>query len=137
VTQAAVDQILGEVLPDELLARFILQRNRIRHDLSVKADAFVPHPYRELSVTRHVGLPNEAIWRIGRAVAESANKTLHGRADVKARVFADYKLAVDAAPTPANANHANVTGWPLNKAEQKSTAQKIAATVGTALLPPA
>jgi hypothetical protein len=128
---------LGEVLSDELLARFILQRNRIRYDRTVKPDAFVPHPYRELSVTRHINLDDPTIWRIGYAVAESAKKTLHGRADVRARVFAANTLQVTAAPTPSNANHANVTDWPINKAEQKSIAQKIAATVETALFPPA
>lgn len=43
-----------EVGPDEALARFVLHGSHIRRsNQTVKPDAFIPHPYRDLSVTRH------------------------------------------------------------------------------------
>ena len=35
-------------------------------------------------------------------------------------------LSVEAAPLPANPNHANVTGWPREKHEQKHRAMELA-----------
>lgn len=123
------------VTDDEHLARFITQRNRLRQDRSVKPDTFIPHPYPDLSVTRHLKLSQREIWAIGHDVAREAGKTLHGRADVQAFVFRRQKLDVVAAPVPGNRNHANVVGWPVGKPAQKSLAQEISAAAGKALSP--
>ncbi|OLE55633.1 MAG: hypothetical protein AUI36_16825 [Cyanobacteria bacterium 13_1_40CM_2_61_4] len=51
---------------DEWLARFILFKNWIRSsDQTVKPDAFIPHPYPDLSVTRHKDLSIQNLWQIG------------------------------------------------------------------------
>lgn len=119
-----------EIAPDERLARFILQRSHFRADGTVKADAFIPHPHEELSVTRHSSLKEEEIWMHGRAVAAACGKILYGRADVSAADCLSQKLAVRADPTVSNPNHANITGWPKEKHAQKLIALELAAAAG-------
>ena len=114
----------------ELLARFILQSSHIRQDHTVKPDAFIPHPYPDLSVTRHLELSEAQIWAIAVEVARSIPKTLYGRADIRAHVFRSQGLEVIAAPVPKNPNHSNVIGWPAGKPAQKIVAQQIAASAG-------
>lgn len=96
----------------------------------------MPHPYPDLSVTRHDALTAAQLWNIGEQVATAAAKRLYARADVRARTFERRDLIVRAAPTPANENHANVEGWPPEKPAQKIIAQQIAAEAGRAVLPP-
>jgi hypothetical protein len=122
---------------NEWLARFILNRTHIRQDRTVKQDAFIPHPYQELSVTRRLQLSEAQLWEIARGIARQTRKTLHGRADVQAAVFLRQELRVVSDPIlPENPNHANVTGWPAEKPAQKIIAQQIAAAAGKALIPP-
>ncbi|MFZ0748744.1 MAG: hypothetical protein WAM70_05245 [Pyrinomonadaceae bacterium] len=113
------------VLEDELLARFIKQRNHIRGDKTVKPNAFIPYPWPNLSVTRHAGLEDREIWELGQQVADAQSAALYGRADVEVRVFTAQSLTI--APTLTPRNHANITGWPPEKPLQKIIAQEIAA----------
>lgn len=116
------------VSPDETLARFILQSSHIRKgDNTVRPEAFVPHPYEDLSVTRHRNLSHAEIWAVGENVAQLTGKNLHGRADNRASSYLDQSLQVLPDPTPSNLNHANVVGWPQEKAMQKIIALEIAA----------
>lgn len=131
----------GENIPpidsDERLARFIHYQRYIRQDWTVRADAFIPYPYPDLSVTRHLQLSESELWEIARNVARQTNKPLHGRVDIKARVFQQQQLKVIADPVlPGNPNHTNVTGWPEKKPAQKRIAQEIAAAAGRVLEPP-
>jgi hypothetical protein len=134
-----VNEADGEsVLADELVARFIFQRNHLRADLSVKPNAFVPPSHRlELSVTRHLQLGEEGLWTIGRNLAQQRLTILRGRADAKAAVFHGQGLKVLAAPVVGNPNHANIVGWPPEKYAQLSIAQQLAASAGKARIPPA
>jgi hypothetical protein len=130
----------GENVPpidaDEWLARFIHYQRYIRQDGTVRADAFIPHPYRDLSVTRHLQLSERELWGIGRDVARQINKTLHGRVDAQVFVFQKQQLRVVADPVlPSNPNHANVIGWPEEKPAQKIVAQQIAAEASKVLTP--
>jgi hypothetical protein len=110
-----------------MLARYILYSNWVRADQTVRPDAFIPHPYPDLSVTRHDGISEEQIWQFGKQVAHEVQRTLYGRADVKTQTVLDVQLQLEPAPTASNPNHANIVGWPSSKAEQKSRAQKLAA----------
>ena len=113
---------------DELLARFILFSRWFRKDRTVCPDGLIPYPYPELSVTRHSGLTEPQLWRMGQDVADAIpNATLYGRADLRTADVRRQKLQVDAAPLPKNFNHANITGWPPDKPSQKSIAQELAA----------
>jgi hypothetical protein len=113
------------VADDEWLARFILFGKWLRGDQTVRSDAFIPHPWPNLSVTRRLGLDEEELWRIGQNVADQRSLPLYGRADVRARVIRKHRL--DIQPTPESRNHANITGWPKEKPAQKIIAQEIAA----------
>jgi hypothetical protein len=113
---------------DEIVARYVLQSSHVRRgDQTVKPDAFVPHPYQDLSVTRHVMATQDELWAIGAGVAALIGKTLHGRGDVNAAVILHQGLAVEPDPVDGNPNHANVVGWPVDKPAQKIIAQEIAA----------
>lgn len=94
----------------------------------------MPHPYTDLSVTRHKGISIKKIWKHGKAVAEEKaaaeerDVPLLGRADV--RVSDVRKQKIEAVPRPVlskNWNHAHLIGWPSEKPHQKIIAMKIAA----------
>ena len=121
------DQI-PDVEPTEITCRYIISRSHLRQDKTVRPDAFVPHPYEELSVTRQRETTSIELWVIGRSVALQCGKQLHGRADVEVATFIGYGLTVVADPIASNLNHANVIDWPSEKAMQKSIALLIAAT---------
>ena len=121
---------------NERLARFILYKRHLREDRTVRQDAFIPHPYPDLSVTRHLQLSETQLWDIGRNVTRRIGKTLRGRADVQVFVFQRQKLRVVEAPLAENPNHASVVDWPAQKPAQKIIAQKIAAAAGKALEAP-
>jgi hypothetical protein len=113
---------------EEWLARFIVFSGWIRSsNQTVKSDAFIPPPNLDLSVTRHKGLPEEALWGIGQQVANARPAMLYGRADVTAAEVRRHKLEVEPRPVPENLNHASIIGWPADKPAQKSFAQELAA----------
>ena len=111
----------------ELLARFITSSNWFRSsNQTVKQDAFIPHPYPDLSVTRHESLSEQEIWQLGQEVADARPATLHGRADIFAAAVRNNKLTVEARPVPENLRHACVLGWPADKPAQKILALELA-----------
>ena len=122
--------------PNEWLTRFIYYQRYIRQNRTIRPDAFIPHPYPELSVTRHLQLSETQIWEIGHDVARQIGQPLRGRANVQVFVFQRQELHVVEAPLPKNPSHANVTGWPAEKPAQKIIAQQIADAAGKALEPP-
>jgi hypothetical protein len=124
MSEASAEALIGD---EEVLARYILFSKWVRADLTVRPEAYVPHPYPDLSVTRHIGLSVAQIWEAGRVVARERDLTLHGRADVSALIVRENQLDAVVDPTDSNPNHANIVGWPPSKAEQKSRAQKLAA----------
>jgi hypothetical protein len=127
---------LPTVEPDEWLTRFIHYQRYIRQDRTIRPDAFIPHPYPDLSVTRHLQLSEIQLWEIGQDVARQISQKLRGRADVQVSVFRRQELNVVEAPLVENPNHANVIGWPAEKPAQKIIAQQIADAAGKALEPP-
>jgi hypothetical protein len=114
------------VTEDEWLARYIVRKNHIRSDGTVKPDPFIPYKWVELSVTRHLGLEESEIWEAGRQVSAELGEPLIGRADTQARAYTLRGLRVNAAPLKNNSNHANVEGWPADKPGQKELALLIA-----------
>ncbi len=116
------------VADEERLARFILFSNWIRNsDNTVKPDAFIPYPYPDLSVTRHINLSEEALWKMGQDVADARSATLYGRADIFASTARRQSLRIAPAPVPNNSNHTNIDGWPADKPAQKMIALQLAA----------
>lgn len=116
------------VADDECLARFILFSKWIRNsDQTVKPDAFIPYPYPNLSVTRHIDLTEEMLWKMGQDVAEARAAKLYGRADIYAAAIWKQQLKIKSVPVPNNPNHANIDGWPMDKSTQKIIALQLAA----------
>ena len=114
----------------EQLARFVLFSKWIRSSdpvKTVKPDAFIPHPYPDLSVTRHKNLSEQGLWRVGQGVADARPATLYGRADIHAAEVRRLSLDVEPRPVANNPNHAIVIGWPADKPAQKIIAQELAA----------
>ncbi|MBN2133794.1 MAG: hypothetical protein JW741_30105 [Sedimentisphaerales bacterium] len=116
-----------EVGQDETLARYVLFRGHIRQGQTVKADAFMPPPDRQLSVTRHLLAAEAELWEVGEAVATVREKTLYGRADIGVPACRAQMLVVRANPITGNPNHAHVLDWPEDKPAQKLIAQELAA----------
>lgn len=119
------------VSDEEWLARYILRKDHVRQDGTVKPDPFIPHPHADLSLTRHLGLDEREIWSTGTKIAEQVAEklrgaTLQGRADAQARLYRQRGLLVEAVPVKENANHASVIGWPPDKPSQKEIALLIA-----------
>jgi hypothetical protein len=123
----SVDTGVPSIANDELLARFVVFSRWVRRDQTVKPDAFIPHPYPDLSVTRHKDLHAEDLWQIGQRIADARPASLYGRADVTAVDVRRQKLEVEPRPVPENLNHASIIGWPADKPAQKSFAQELAA----------
>lgn len=112
---------------DEILARFVLRDGWIRKsDNSVRSDAFMPPPNGRFSVTRHLLATEPELWSVGRSVAEARQLVLHGRADLSTASYARHDLVVAAAQVPGNPNHADVCGWPQDKAAVKAIALALA-----------
>lgn len=116
------------VADDECLARFILFSEWIRNsDKTVRPNAFIPYPYPNLSVTRHINLSEEALWKVGQDVADARSAKLYGRADIIAIAARRQHLEINPDPTLSNPNHANIVGWPADKPAQKIIALQLAA----------
>jgi len=116
----------GFIAPDELLARYITSSKWLhKQDQTVTQNAFIP-PDSALSVTRHLGLTERAIWIIGEKIVESTPRSLHGRADVKTSHVIAQRLNVVPQPVDGNPNHANIINWPPDKNARKMCALEIA-----------
>ncbi len=110
----------------ERLSRFIFfSKWYARTTRRVKPDAFIPHPYIELSVSCTDGLSDEVVWNIGNDTATSRrdNPALHGRADLKTKVIRQQALDVVRDDNPLY--HANIVGWGGERSAQISKAQQI------------
>ena len=125
------------VADDELLTRFIVNRNEFRKDDSVKPKLFVAYKRVALSVNRHRDCSEEEIWNVGYSVAEERKRTLHGRSDIRASSCRIGPLDVVPKPLlPANPNHADVTGFPSTKEDQLAFAVRLAAAASKRIIAP-
>ena len=117
-----------DVGSEERLSRYVLSKRHVNRQnpqkILLKADAFVPHPYEELSVTRDLKATEVEIWAIGRDVAEQRGRTLYGRGDAIAATYHSQKLKTIKKPVTGNANHVDVTDWP--SADEKSAQMQVA-----------
>jgi hypothetical protein len=89
----------GPVIPpaiadDELLARFVLFSGWVRSDRTLRPDAFIPFPWPNLSVTRHLELSKDELWTIGQHIADNRPSKLYGRADLQVLTILEQSLRV-------------------------------------------
>ena len=113
---------------DEMLARFVLKKEWIRSDSTIKQDAFIPPKDLQLSVTRHAGISTEQLIETGKSVAAETSLKFLGRADIETRAVVKNALKAVAWPLANNHNHAHVIGWPADKEARKTIAQELAAS---------
>lgn len=118
------------VADNELLARFILNRNEKRDDGNVNHKLFMPYKWTELSVNRHREASNEETWGIGFDIASQRSKMLYGLANIRASNCYQSTLRVVPDPIlPNNPNHANIIGYPSGKEDQMALAKVLAASI--------
>jgi len=126
-----------EVLPEEKIARFILDSSHIggqKERRRVKPAEFLPKDGKK-SIYRisHPDLTEEEIWHIGeqhvlipfREKNKQPHKTMKGRADLEASYVYEQNLCFDPNGDP-HPRHANIVGWPNEKPEQLLKAIKLA-----------
>jgi hypothetical protein len=108
------------------LARFLCSRTHFSPTKRrVKYSAFLPSG-NATSVFMVVGLTTDQVWELARThVAKPSNRTVHGCAYVGLEHVRRCRLEVD--PDNSPPRHANIVGWPENKAERKSRAIDLAA----------
>jgi len=124
-----MNEATGIPLSDnEMLARFVLKKEWIRHDGTIKQDAFIPPKDLQLSVTRHIGISTQQLIGIGKSVAAETSLNFLGRADIESRVVVKNALKAVAWPLANNQNHAHIMGWPADKEARKTIAQELAAS---------
>lgn len=108
------------------LARFILSdRHFSKTKGTVKPGAFLPAKDGNLSVFGVDGLDRKTIKKLGeQQVAEKQNKSLKGSGIVDKSVPEEQNLKVVVDNNPPR--HVNITGWPVEKHEQKILALELA-----------
>jgi len=109
----------------EKLSRFILFSKWLRSDQTVRSEAFIPHPYIDLSVTRQRNISGSELWNLGKEVSTIRKCTLYGRADIFAEPVMKQNLTIEPSEPPLN--HANIKGYPEDKSKQKLIALELAA----------
>lgn len=98
-----------DIDPGETLARYVFARSHFRpSDNTVKPDAFMPPADLEMSVTRHLNATEDELWNVGKAIGETSQRTLRGRADIGVADCIDQQLQVLSAPLEDNPNHAHI-----------------------------
>jgi len=124
-------QSVPAVSADGLLARFVTDAGWVRADKTIRQDAFIPPRDLNLSVTRHLNLSQQELWKLGQKVVDAISgrrsAALHGRADLPESQVSKLRLSTKPFPVAGNPNHAHITGWPPDKPAQKSIAQQLAA----------
>jgi len=121
------------VKANENLSRFIFsERHFSRHPPRVKAEAFMPRK-GEVSVFRKDGLNESQIWNIGREIESIGTRTLHGRGDIITQ--SAMKIGLQVTPSESPARHANIVGWPDDKAKQKLLALELAGEASLMIKP--
>lgn len=108
---------------DEVLSRFIFSSSHFTRS-RVKPDAFLPTRDLETSVFRGTGLDRRGIRQAGDAVGLRTNRTMKAWGDV--RVGQVFAVGLDLRPDNVPERHAAIIGWPEQKDEQLSLAQRLA-----------
>jgi hypothetical protein len=124
---------LSLLFSTDWLARFIFSRQHYSPQKNaVKYGAFLPvrnseTSILEVSVFRISSIPDDQIWSIGeQEVAQRSGRTLRARADITLSGVQDKELRVDLDDIPLR--HANITGWPEERSEQKLIAIELASS---------
>lgn len=110
----------------EILSRFIFSDSQFRRGRGeVKPGAFLPSSKSlETSVFRAAGLNRNEIEAAGAVVGEPSGRALKAWGDVLAGAV--FAVGLNVRPDNAPERHAAIIGWPDQKDEQLSLAQRLA-----------
>ena len=115
----------NKILPVETVTRFIFKADYYSATIGrVKYPAFIPRN-GETSVFRVMDFGSEKVWEIGKYVANESSRTLRARGDLAVSDIFKEKLKI-VPETSKHILHANIVGWPSQKAEIKLHAMKLA-----------
>lgn len=115
----------GPVSPEEPLARFLYSSGWCsRQKDMVKQAAFIPDRKKRLSVYRSDGMTKTELWNIGDRNPNERN--LHGVGIVAVSEVGMVGLGLD--PNDDHPRHADITGWPEDKEEQKILALQLSSS---------
>jgi hypothetical protein len=120
--------VINLIKDDEPLGRYIFSKSHFSSENNkVKSSAFMPPADLQLSVFRTQGLDEKTIWNIAEneiiKKSSSPNK-LYGRAEILS--FAVKSTGLELDPNNIPPRHANIIGWPQEKAKQKMIAIELA-----------
>ena len=116
-------------LPNQtyLVSRYIYYSKYIKKsNLSVSYGAFMPNPMdNTTSVFKVSGLSESDIWQIAELyVTPMQSNTLKGRADINSGDVESQNL--DLIPDKPPDRHINISGWKVDKSENKLIAKELA-----------
>jgi len=121
------------VAPHEHLTRFLTSSSHYGAE-RVKPNAFMPMSgSTKISVFRIDKLREHLIWELGKSIGLTPERKLHGRGDFAAHIVSQQDLWIE--PDNVPPRHANITGFPLEKSEQKQIALELAAEATLVLKP--
>jgi len=131
---------VSHVPQHEVLLRFLFSGcGHLRSDGTPRPEAFLPNKDLQLSVTRASSLAAGEEWQIGITSRDKMNENREGkgldpvvltaRSSVLCSTFVDQDLSVIEKPLDYNVHHADVEGWPIEKAAQKVKAMQVASKV--------
>jgi hypothetical protein len=120
-----MNEIENKVSPLETVTRYIFtERHYAKTTGRVKYAAFSPKGGKT-SVFRIVSLTSERIWNIGDYVAKESSRTLRARGDLVASDVVNVGLGIES-DTKEHRLHANIVGWPSQRAKIILFATKLA-----------
>lgn len=99
-------------------SQYSVVAKRVRHS------AFMPPRSFRLSVFRTSDMENQEIWALADDVV-SSNPPIKARADVASDHVLGVGLQIESEPGP-HPRHADIIGWPEEKAEQMDAAKELA-----------
>lgn len=116
---------------NEVLARFIFSANHFAATKKrVKPAAFMPPQNLQLSVFRIQDLTDEETWDVAVAITD---RSVRARGDIA--VSGVRGASLDVEPDDIPLRHANIVGWPKDKAKQKQIAMELAAQATLVIKP--
>lgn len=120
-------ELNSSVLPNETICKYQLRRDEVRTDGTVRHNAFMPASDGTRSVFRISSLSDSDVWKLGwEKVANLRGLPLLGRFEISAELVFDQGLKFNP-DADRNSRHAEIVGWPDEKAKRQSIAQILAA----------
>ena len=114
-----------DVSPGEKITRFIRYSDDFDEPNTVRQDVFLPHKRKvDISVFRITELSCNAVWEIAWERVQTDERPVYARADLLASSVYENNLKV-IPETRSHELHANITGFPPEREENKTADRRI------------